>query len=114
VRKKVSNDLEYDEFVDHIIETYQFEKSYVKFPGICPSWDNTARKGDKAFYFKNATPEKFEEWLLFIKNNFKGYSKDENLVFINAWNEWGEGNHLEPCQKWGQKYLKAVKNVVKN
>ena len=60
---------------------------------------------------KNANPEKFSEWLHFIKNNFQPPSAEENFIFINAWNEWAEGNHLEPCQKWGRKYLEAVKNV---
>jgi hypothetical protein len=37
----------------------------------------------------------------------------ENFVFINAWNEWAEGNHLEPCQKWGKDYLEVTKEVFK-
>jgi hypothetical protein len=36
----------------------------------------------------------------------------ESLVFINAWNEWGEGNHLEPCQKWGRAYLEATRRAL--
>ena len=43
---------------------------------------------------------------------FKPFSKEENLFFINAWNEWAEGNHLEPCVKWGRKYLEALKKSL--
>jgi lipopolysaccharide biosynthesis protein len=39
-------------------------------------------------------------------------SAEENLVFINAWNEWGEGNHLEPDQKWGHDYLEVTRKVI--
>lgn len=106
--------LDYNDYVNHIFKSYSFEKDYVKFPGIAPSWDNTARRGENALYLKNASPQKFREWLNFILKNFVPPSKEENFIFINAWNEWAEGNHLEPCQKWGRAYLDAVKEEMDN
>lgn len=108
---KLYKRLNYNDYVDYVIANYKFNTENKIFPGVMPSWDNTARRGKEAFMFKDANPEKFEEWLRFYKKNFKPYSKEENFVFINAWNEWAEGNHLEPCVKWGDRYLKAVKSV---
>ena len=38
----------------------------------------------------------------------------ETFLFINAWNEWAEGNHLKPCQKWGTQYLEMTKEILKH
>jgi lipopolysaccharide biosynthesis protein len=104
--------LDYDEYVDYFIRNNEYPKTYKRFPSVTPMWDNTARRGKKAFLFKNPTPQKYAEWLQYHLQNFKPYSKEENFVFINAWNEWAEGNHLEPCQKWGRAYLEATKEAL--
>lgn len=107
----VKNNIDYNAYVEHILKSYKFPEDYVMFPGITPSWDNTARRGEKGFMLHHANPAKFKEWLGWLKENYKPHSEDENFIFINAWNEWAEGNHLEPCQKWGLQYLQAVKEV---
>jgi lipopolysaccharide biosynthesis protein len=78
-----------------------------------PSWDNTPRKQNASDIFVHATPDLYKEWLAHVieythKNLFGG----ERLVFINAWNEWAEGAHLEPDRKYGDKFLKATKGVM--
>jgi lipopolysaccharide biosynthesis protein len=82
-------------------------------PGITPMWDNSARRNEGAFILHNSTPEKYKNWLIHIKENYPWDTVPENFLFINAWNEWAEGNHLEPCQKWGTAYLEATKEVLK-
>ena len=79
------------------------------YPGITPGWDNSARKNKNAIIFKNSTPEEYGRWLNHIKELYKD---QDTFLFINAWNEWAEGNHLEPCQKWGKKYLEETKRFV--
>jgi lipopolysaccharide biosynthesis protein len=105
--------LNYEEYVDFVKKNYNAPQ-HKRFPGITPMWDNTARRGKKAFYFTNATPLKYGEWLDFITKNYAPYTSEENFIFINAWNEWAEGNHLEPCQKWGRQYLEVTRSVMED
>jgi lipopolysaccharide biosynthesis protein len=86
--------------------------AYKLFPSITPMWDNTARRKTGAFILKDSTPELYESWLRAIIKKFHPFSSEENFVFINAWNEWAEGNHLEPDLKWGDQYLQATKRAI--
>jgi lipopolysaccharide biosynthesis protein len=86
--------------------------AYKLFPGVTPAWDNSARRKSKANIFVDSTPAKYENWLRHIVKVFKPYSAEENFIFINAWNEWAEGNHLEPCRKWGHQYLEATARAL--
>lgn len=85
---------------------------YLRFPGLTPGWDNTARRKTQGTILHHSTPEAYQFWLQTILRRFHPPTQDENLVFINAWNEWGEGNHLEPCQKWGRGYLEATQAAI--
>lgn len=93
----------------------QIKKDYKAdvYPGATPMWDNSARRKENNFIIHNSSPEIFKKWLIYIKDNYPWNAVPENFLFINAWNEWAEGNHLEPCQKWGAKYLEVVKEVLK-
>jgi len=93
----------------------QIEVGFKKdvYPGITPMWDNTARRKENPFILHDSTPEKYKKWLSYIKENYPWDTVPENFLFINAWNEWAEGNHLEPCQKWGTAYLEVTKEVLK-
>ncbi len=57
----------------------------------------------------------YRKWLDHSINQARRFENhDERLVFINAWNEWAEGNHLEPDQKWGRRYLEETKSDLEN
>lgn len=77
---------------------------------IFPSWDNTPRYGGKGIVFSGSTPELFG----YYAKKFYDRSIQENneFLFINAWNEWGESAHLEPDEKYGYKYLEKLNEVV--
>ena len=96
----------YDDFVSTAMRSEQ--PAYKRFPGVTPMWDNSPRRATNAVVLHGSTPEKYGEWLRHVVTTFKPYSEEENFVFLNAWNEWAEGNHLEPCQRWGTRYLEET------
>ncbi len=81
------------------------------FPCVIPSWDNSARKRVSAS-IQNNEPSIFKKWLASSIKKVSNYDTDEKIVFINAWNEWAEGCHLEPDMKNERKFLKAVKQTL--
>lgn len=89
------------------------QPAYVLHRSVCPAWDNTARRKNNATVFENHSPAMFQKWtenaIDYTVNTFA--AKDERLVFVNAWNEWGEGAHLEPDGKYGYGYLRAIRNA---
>ena len=86
--------------------------AYKRFPCVTPAWDNTARKRNQTTILDGSTPDFYQSWLEATVSKLSIETNDENLVFVNAWNEWGEGNHLEPCEKWGRGYLEATRKVL--
>jgi lipopolysaccharide biosynthesis protein len=106
VNNKFGNIYDYKEFVEY--SSKQKSDDYKIYPGIMPGWDNSPRKKRGYIIFHNSTPSLYKNWLTDIVKKFNPYSPEENFIFINAWNEWAEGNHLEPCIKWGRAYLEAT------
>jgi glycosyltransferase involved in cell wall biosynthesis len=81
------------------------------FRGLLPAWDNTARRQDAGSTFIGSSPEVFQYWLEHaLEQTRLRHRGDERLLFINAWNEWGEGCHLEPDRRHGRAYLEAVRD----
>jgi lipopolysaccharide biosynthesis protein len=103
--------IDYKKFIK-VLSEFKADEGYKRYRGVTPGFDNTARKRSNYFLMKNATPEVFGQWVDQTLSEFKPFSKEENLFFINAWNEWAEGNHLEPCVKWGRQYLEELKKNI--
>lgn len=80
-----------------------------RFLGAFVDWDNTPRRQSKSMIVNGATPEKFGYYLAQQKENADAINSP--FIFLNAWNEWGEGAYLEPDTKWGYQYLEQVKRV---
>ena len=103
----------YFDFVKTQINTKD-HTNYKRYPCVFPGWDNSPRRKNGCLILKDGTPKEYGIWLNKSLNSFKPYSPQENLLFINAWNEWGEGNHLEPCEKWRYSYLEHTEQVLSN
>ena len=83
------------------------------FRAVFPSWDNTARRGQAGTVVLNGTPENYEYWLSeTIHRTRDEFPGEERLVFINAWNEWAEGCHLEPDRRYGHQFLAATSRAL--
>ncbi len=85
---------------------------YKRFPCVVPRWDNSPRRGRKGTIFIDSSPEQYELWLKNTIAKFRPPSPSENFVFINAWNEWAEGNHLEPDQQFRHTYLISTQRAL--
>lgn len=87
---------------------------YVLYRGIMPSWDNAARRGKWATVYRGASPESYEAWLTGLMEQAAARERPSNrFLFVNAWNEWAEGAHLEPDNHHGRAYLEATRRVVR-
>lgn len=95
IRKKLSGPIFADESV---------------IPTLLPNWDNTPRRAEGAMVLHNATPEQFYEHCKETFAYVKG--KQNKVVFLKSWNEWGEGNYMEPCIQYGHGYLQALKRAL--
>lgn len=86
---------------------------YTRFPCVVPAWDNTPRhRSGKAAIIKGSTPELYEHWLRGTIATSYANPPEERIIFINAWNEWAEGAHLEPDVMYGHAYLEATRRAL--
>lgn len=99
----------YQDFVfsQHFKRTLQNDE----YPSILPGWDNTPRSGTKGIVYENATPQLFKKHLEIILKQVKEQGKDD-IIFLKSWNEWAEGNVLEPDQIYGSQFLDVLKEVL--
>lgn len=78
-------------------------------PTILPGWDHSPRSRMRAFVMNNSTPEAFKAHVRAIKAIVD--KKQNQLVMLKSWNEWGEGNYMEPDARWGRQYIDSLGEV---
>lgn len=82
------------------------------YPTVFPNWDNTPRCGLDGIVLHNSTPELFRLQVRKSLEIVKGFPEERRIIFIKSWNEWAEGNHLEPDLKFGKGYLQVLKDEI--
>jgi lipopolysaccharide biosynthesis protein len=83
----------------------------VDYPCLIPNWDNTPRSGKDGLVLHESTPELFEQHARAALERVQNYPSGHNFVFVKSWNEWAEGNYLEPDLRFGHRYLEALRDV---
>jgi hypothetical protein len=91
------------------LNSYQ-ENTFEEFPCVIPNWDNTPRSGSNGLVFQNSTPELFRAHLREAISRVGPKDYEKRIIFIKSWNEWAEGNYLEPDLKFGRAYLDVIKD----
>ena len=84
----------------------------VSYPCVIHAWDNTPRSGKNGVVYKNSDPKHFHTMLSAAVESVSHQAPDQRIVFLKSWNEWAEGNHLEPDLKYGTQYLEVVGDVI--
>jgi glycosyltransferase involved in cell wall biosynthesis/SAM-dependent methyltransferase len=94
-------------------EQYEPSEGYVIFRSVTPMWDNEARRPGQGAVFAGSSPALYRAWLEnACRDALAHRGGDKPFVFINAWNEWAEGAHLEPDRAWGYAYLQATADAL--
>lgn len=82
------------------------------YPCLIPNWDNTPRSGSNGLVLHGSTPELFRTQVKKSLQIMENTVPEHKIIFIKSWNEWAEGNHLEPDLKYGRAYLDVIRNEV--
>lgn len=100
----------YADVIDYLVDDLAKEEKII--PVIVPNWDHTARRGRAATLFHRSTPELFKKHVLKVIRMIKYKPYNHQIIFLKSWNEWAEGNYLEPDLLHGKGYIKALREAL--
>ena len=109
---KLPKVLQYRKAVKYFVN--EIDREEYCFPTVYPNWDHSARSGKRALILQDSRPKYFYEYLMKLLNNIKFKKINRQVVFIKSWNEWAEGNYLEPDFKYGYGYLEAIRQCLED
>ena len=82
------------------------------YPTLLPQWDRTPRAGKNSEIVVDSTPDRFQETVEMAIELIRQKEPEHQLLFLKAWNEWGEGDYVEPDQKFGHGYIQAIRQAI--
>lgn len=103
---------DYEELLDFFLRKNKPE--FLDYPCILPNWDHTPRTGLNGLVIHGSTPDLFGRLLHIAIEKVKENPFEQRIIFLKAWNEWAEGNYVEPDMKFGRGYLEVIKKAVTN
>ncbi|WP_462266502.1 glycosyltransferase WbsX family protein [Mucilaginibacter sp.] len=104
------NRYKYKDVVKHMLSDK--DKLENVFPSILPQWDNSPRSGRRSVIYTGSTPELFKKHVAEAVQLVSHKKDDHKVIFLKSWNEWAEGNYVEPDMVYGYGYLDALKEVL--
>jgi lipopolysaccharide biosynthesis protein len=102
----------YQELMSRALASIEFGPNH--YPSVLPNWDSTPRHGAKGLVLLDSTPKNFRKHLREAISIVQSRPRDHRLVFLKSWNEWAEGNYLEPDSVYGTEYLTAIREECTN
>lgn len=105
-----ANVVEYSDVIKHNDSPlYSVENIY---PAIIPNWDPSPRRGLNSLIYNNSSPDLFYNHVKRVLSRINSKKNSNKIVFLKSWNEWAEGNYMEPDLKWGKGYIQALKRAI--
>ena len=102
--------IDYGRLMDnYYVEEDRWENVY---PTLLPQWDRTPRAGSKTEIVTGTSPEKFQHYTEQAIRLIANKQPEHQILFLKAWNEWGEGDYVEPDEKFGHGWLQAIRNAI--
>ena len=109
---KIPNAMNYEEYANYLLQNIPVTQAI--HPSIIPNYDHSPRSGKLGILLKNDSPAKFAALLRALFTKIAAKERETNIVILRSWNEWAEGNYMEPDLKFGRGYLEALKQEMNN
>jgi hypothetical protein len=105
---KLPNIVEYKDIIDALVGEEDYRENF--YPTLMPNYDHSPRTGNRGLILHDSTPKLFSKHMQDVMSAIQDKSLEHKIVFLKSWNEWAEGNYVEPDLRYGLKYLEAIKN----